>query len=83
MIYELRGNHHVTKQHELNILVQKMYQEILEQIEHKENSKITILEEIYINFNNRTLKTPRKIISRIEGSRLRFRKEFEMPKQYI
>lgn len=75
MIYALTGNHHVTKQHELNILVPKMYQEILEQIEHKENSQITIPEEIYMDFNTRTIKPPNKIIPRIEGSRLSFRKE--------
>ena len=74
MIYALTGNHHVTKQNELNILVPKMYQEILEQIEHKENSTITIPEEIYMDFNNRTLTTSNKTIPRIEGSRLSFKK---------
>lgn len=75
IIYALTGNHHITKQSESNILVPKIYQEILEQIEHKENARITIPEEIHMDFNNRTLATTSRTVPKIEGSRLSFRKE--------
>ena len=74
MIYALTGNHHVTKLHESNILIPKIYNDIVEKIEHKENSQITIPEEIYMDFYNRPMLQPNKIIPKIEGSRISFEK---------
>ena len=75
IVYAMTGNHHVKKQTELGIIVPKLYNDILEKIEHKEESQITIPEEITIDFSNRQIIPAQRIKPIIEGSRLSFRKE--------
>ena len=75
MVYAMTGNHHVKKQTELGIIVPKLYNDILEKIEHKEESQITIPEEITIDFSNRQMIPRQRIKPILEGSRLSFRKE--------
>ena len=75
MVYAITGNHHIKKQLEMCTIVPKLYQDILERIEHKNESRITIPEEISIDFNNRQIMPTQKIKPIIEGSRLSFKKE--------
>ena len=75
MVYAITGNHHVKKQTELCTIVPKLYEDILERIEHKEESRITIPEEISIDFNNRQIIQTPRIKPILEGSRLSFKKD--------
>lgn len=73
IVYALTGKHHVKKYNDENIIIPKLYSDVLEPLEYKKDTRITLPEEMYIDFENKKTQITRKMMPIIEGSRLSFK----------